>query len=86
MRSLLTCTGIVIGIASLITLMEIGQGCSDVVQKTIASLGANFVKVEAGSSSSSGVQMGAGTCLTAPKRDCCGLRFLNAASWLGTDP
>src|SRR5579871_2310646 len=70
MRSALTCLGIVIGIAAVIAMMEIGQGTALAVRQTIASLGANFIQVEAGSSSSSGVHSGAGTCLTLSPQDC----------------
>jgi ABC-type antimicrobial peptide transport system permease subunit len=69
MRSLLTCLGLVIGIAAVIALMEVGQGTANAVRQTIASLGANFIQVEAGSSSSSGVHSGAGTCLTLTPQD-----------------
>jgi ABC-type antimicrobial peptide transport system permease subunit len=69
MRSLLTCMGIVIGIAAVIALMEVGQGTSETVRQTIASLGVNFIQVEAGASSSSGVHSGAGTCLTLTPQD-----------------
>jgi ABC-type antimicrobial peptide transport system permease subunit len=70
MRSTLTCFGIIIGIAAVIVLMEFGQGTSHAVQQTIAGLGANYLQIEAGSSSSSGVHMGAGTCLTLTPQDC----------------
>ena len=70
MRSVLTCIGIVIGIAAVIAMMEIGQGTSYAVQQTIASLGANQLLVEAGATSSSGVHSGAGTCLTLTPQDC----------------
>jgi ABC-type antimicrobial peptide transport system permease subunit len=70
MRSLLTCLGIVIGIAAVIAQMEIGQGTAQAVRDTIATLGANFIQVEPGSSSSSGVHSGAGTCLTLSPQDC----------------
>jgi ABC-type antimicrobial peptide transport system permease subunit len=70
MRSVLTCLGIVIGIAAVIVLMEFGLGTSQAVQETIARLGSNFLQIEAGSSSSSGVHSGAGTCLTLTPQDC----------------
>jgi ABC-type antimicrobial peptide transport system permease subunit len=70
MRSLLTCLGVVIGVAAVIVLMEVGKGTAYAVQETIASLGANFIQVEAGASSSSGVHSGAGTCLTLIPQDC----------------
>jgi ABC-type antimicrobial peptide transport system permease subunit len=70
MRSALTCLGIIIGIAAVIALMELGQGTSDAIRQTIASLGANQLQVEPGASSSSGVHSGAGTCLTLTPHDC----------------
>ena len=82
LRSALTCAGIVIGIAAVVTLMEIGQGTAEAVRQTIATLGANFVQVEAGSSSSSGVHWGAGTCLTLTPQDCEAiLRECGAVRW-----
>src|SRR5262249_10193641 len=50
-------------------LMEVGQGASEDVRRRIASLGANFLQVEAGASSSAGVHMGAGTVLTLTPED-----------------
>jgi len=38
MRAVLTTLGIVIGVAAVITMMEIGNGASIAVQRTIASL------------------------------------------------
>src|SRR5262245_28690515 len=70
MRSALACTGIVFGVAAVIVLLEVGQGSAEAVRQTIASLGANFIQVEAGASSSSGVHSGAGTCLTLSVQDC----------------
>jgi hypothetical protein len=70
MRSVMTCLGIVIGIAAVIVLIDFGQGTSHAVQQTIATLGANYLQVEPGSSSSSGVHSGAGTCLTLTPQDC----------------
>jgi ABC-type antimicrobial peptide transport system permease subunit len=69
MRSVLTCLGIVIGIASVVALMEVGQGTADSVRRTITALGVNYLQVEPGSSSSSGVHSGAGTCLTLTPQD-----------------
>jgi ABC-type antimicrobial peptide transport system permease subunit len=70
MRSVLTCLGIIIGIAAVIAMMEIGQGTSAAIQKTIASLGANQLLVEAGTTASAGVSFGAGTSLTLTPEDC----------------
>jgi ABC-type antimicrobial peptide transport system permease subunit len=82
MRSVLTCLGIVIGIGCVIVLMEVQQGTADAVRQRIASLGANFLQVEAGSSSTSGVHSGAGTCLTLTPQDCDAiLRECSAVRW-----
>jgi ABC-type antimicrobial peptide transport system permease subunit len=69
LRSVLSCLGITVGIASFVTLMEVGQGTAETVRQRIASLGANFLQVEAGSSSSSGLHLGYGTCLTLTPQD-----------------
>jgi ABC-type antimicrobial peptide transport system permease subunit len=82
MRSVLSGLGITIGIAAFIALMEVGQGTAETVRQRIASLGANFLQVEAGSSSSSGVHMGAGTTLTLTPADCEAiLRECSAVRW-----
>jgi ABC-type antimicrobial peptide transport system permease subunit len=82
MRSALTCLGIIIGIAAVIALMEIGQGTAEAVQRTIATLGVNYLQVEPGASSSSGVHSGAGTCLTLTPQDCEAiLRECSAVRW-----
>jgi ABC-type antimicrobial peptide transport system permease subunit len=70
MRSALTCLGIVIGIAAVIAMMEIGNGSAAAIQHHIATLGANVLQVEPGASSSSGVRMGSGTTLTLSPGDC----------------
>jgi ABC-type antimicrobial peptide transport system permease subunit len=82
LRSVLTCMGIVIGIAAVIALMEVGHGSAEAVRQTIATLGANFIQVEAGASSSSGVHSGAGTCVTLTPQDCeVILRECSAVRW-----
>ena len=70
MRSALTCLGIIIGIAAVIAMMEIGNGSSSAIQKTIASMGANNLLVLPGTASSGGVSFGAGTALTMTPEDC----------------
>jgi ABC-type antimicrobial peptide transport system permease subunit len=82
MRSMLTGLGITIGIAAVIAMVEIGQGTAQAVQHTIASLGANFLLVEAGAYSSNGVSLGSGTAitLTPDDRDAI-LRECSAVRW-----
>jgi len=45
MRSVLTTLGIVIGVAAVIAMMEIGQGSTKAVQEVIARMGANNLMV-----------------------------------------
>jgi ABC-type antimicrobial peptide transport system permease subunit len=60
MRSMLTCLGIVIGVASVIAMMEIGQGTSYAVQETIASIGASVVQIDPSDAVKAGVSTGSG--------------------------
>src|SRR5262249_41577595 len=61
LRSALTTLGIVIGIAAVIAMMEIGQGSSLAIQKTIQSMGANNLLVMPGTASSGGGSFGSGS-------------------------
>jgi ABC-type antimicrobial peptide transport system permease subunit len=69
MRSALTMLGIVIGVAAVIAMMEIGQGSSTAVQKTIASMGANNLLIMPGTASSGGVSFGSGSVVTLTPQD-----------------
>ena len=83
MRSVLTCVGIIVGIAAVVAMSEIGQGTSSLVRQRIATLGANVLQVEPGASSSSGVHAGAGTCLTLiPEDSEAILRECSAVRWV----
>jgi ABC-type antimicrobial peptide transport system permease subunit len=62
--------GIVIGIAAVITMMEIGKGSSSAIGKTIASMGANNLLIFPGTAASGGVSFGAGSVLTLTAEDC----------------
>lgn len=82
LRSLLTCLGITIGIAAVIAMVEIGQGTAWAVEQRIATLGANFLQVEAGAYSSGGVSLGSGTAVTLTPQDCEAiLRECDAVRW-----
>jgi ABC-type antimicrobial peptide transport system permease subunit len=82
MRSVLTCLGIIIGIAAVIAMMEIGQGSSYAIQQTIASMGANQIGIEPAPTSSGGVSSGAATGLTLTPQDCDALlRECSAIRW-----
>ena len=69
LRSALTTLGIIIGVAAVIAMMEIGQGSSRAVQKTIANMGADNLLVQSGTASSGGVSFGAGSVLTLTPTD-----------------
>jgi ABC-type antimicrobial peptide transport system permease subunit len=70
MRSVLTCLGIIIGVAAVIAMMEIGQGSSAMVQDTIAKLGADNILIYPGTISTGGVSQGTGTVVTLHPPDC----------------
>ncbi len=63
-RSFLTTLGILIGVAAVIAMMEIGQGSKNALQQTIASMGANILAIYPGASSSGGVSFGTGSIMT----------------------
>ena len=68
-RAVLTTLGIVIGVAAVIAMMEIGNGSSIAIQRTIASMGANTVVVMPGTAASGGVTYGAGSVMTLTPQD-----------------
>ena len=70
MRSALTCLGIIIGVAAVIAMMEIGKGSSTQIQETISKMGANVLMVFPGQISSSGVSFGNGSRVTLTPSDC----------------
>ena len=64
LRAVLTTLGIVIGVAAVITMMEIGKGASIAIQRTMASMGANTLVIFPAAASIAGVNLGAGTMMT----------------------
>jgi ABC-type antimicrobial peptide transport system permease subunit len=69
MRAILTTLGIMIGVAAVIAMVEIGQGSSKAVQKTISSMGANNLLILPGTAASGGVSFGAGSVMTLTPQD-----------------
>jgi macrolide transport system ATP-binding/permease protein len=69
MRAALTALGIIIGVAAVIAMMEIGHGSSNAIQRTISSMGANILLVMPGTASSGGVSFGAGSVKTLTPQD-----------------
>lgn len=64
MRAALTTIGIIIGVAAVIAMMQIGSGSSAAIRKTIASMGVDILVVIPGTASSGGVNLGTGSELT----------------------
>lgn len=64
LRSSLTALGIIIGVASLIALLALGQGARAQVEAQVASLGENVIQISAGSVSRSAVKLGLGSSST----------------------
>ena len=60
-RSLLTALGVVIGVASVISMVAIGAGARARVESAFAAMGTNLLIVTSGSSSAGGVMGGMGT-------------------------
>ena len=69
LRAALTALGIIIGVAAVIAMMEIGRGSASAIQRTIASMGANNLIIMPGTASSGGVSFGAGSVMTLSPQD-----------------
>jgi putative ABC transport system permease protein len=74
MRSLLTITGIVIGIGAVIVLLAIGKGAELETQKQIQALGSNLVYIAPGAASTSSISAGQGSAATLTYDDCVAVR------------
>ena len=61
MRSLLTTLGMIIGVASVISLVALGKGSQEDIKKQVASLGTNMIIIHPGSTFSGGVRGGSGS-------------------------
>jgi macrolide transport system ATP-binding/permease protein len=75
MRSILTCLGIIIGIAAVIAMMEIGGGSSRSIEQAIASLGAGVVQIDPADISVGGVSSGRGGRVTLTPDDAEAIRL-----------
>lgn len=69
-RAMLTTLGIVIGIAAVITMMEIGTGSSNSIRESIEKMGANSVMIIPGADRRGGVSKGTGTQMSLTPEDC----------------
>ena len=70
MRATLTTLGIIIGVASVIVMIEIGKGSATAIQRTILNMGANNLLIHPGTAASGGVSFGAGSVMTLTPQDC----------------
>ncbi len=59
-RALLTMLGIIIGVASVITMTAIGEGAAQAVSAQINSMGSNLLQIDPGPTLSGGISSGAG--------------------------
>jgi macrolide transport system ATP-binding/permease protein len=69
MRAALTALGIIIGVAAVIAMMEIGRGSASAISQTIASMGADNLLILPGTAASGGVSFGIGTAVTLTPQD-----------------
>ncbi|MEN3291921.1 MAG: putative transport system permease protein [Burkholderiales bacterium] len=60
LRSILTMLGIIIGVGAVITMIAVGAGAQSRVEEQIKSLGSNLMMLTPGSTTASGVRLGAG--------------------------
>ena len=70
LRSTLTTLGIIIGVAAVIAMVEIGSGSSAAIRSTIESMGANNILIMPGTAASGGVSFGSGSVMTLTPNDC----------------
>jgi len=68
-RTSLTMLGIVIGVASVVTIIAIGGGASRLVEERVRSLGSNMIMVFPAAQSQGGVSMGGGSRITLTPQD-----------------
>src|SRR6266581_1661648 len=73
-RSGLTILGIVIGIASVITMVSIGQGAQASIASSIQSIGSNLIIIRPGAQRSGGISSGAGSNETLTLDDANGIK------------
>ena len=69
MRSFLTALGIIIGVASVITMLAIGQGSKKSIQANIAEMGSNMIMIHPGADMRGGVRQDASSMETLKMND-----------------
>ncbi|HEU0200145.1 MAG TPA: ABC transporter permease [Burkholderiaceae bacterium] len=73
LRSALTMLGMIIGVAAVIAMIAIGSGAQERVREQIKNLGSNLILILPGSTTASGVRMGAGAAQTLTEDDAAAL-------------
>jgi macrolide transport system ATP-binding/permease protein len=69
LRSALSALGVIIAVAAVIAMTEIGEGSKVTLQKSIAGMGANTLMIHSGAAASGGVSFGAGSQMTLTPQD-----------------
>lgn len=69
MRSLLTMLGIIIGVASVIAMLGIGQGSKESIRQNISEMGSNMIIIQPGADMRGGVRQSASAMQTLKNRD-----------------
>ncbi len=69
-RALLTMLGIIIGIAAVITMMEIGAGSAAAMRKTVEDMGASNILIMPGAARTGAVNLGSGSGMSLTPQDC----------------
>jgi len=69
MRSVLTCIGIIVGIAAVIAMVEIGQGSAATIRQSISSIGANVIQIDPSDAVKAAVSTGSGGRVTLTPAD-----------------
>lgn len=69
LRSALSMLGILIGVSAVITMLALGQGTKDMMQKNFSSLGSNLLMIMPGNTRMAGVSLGAGAATRFTEQD-----------------
>ncbi len=80
MRTFLTMLGMVIGVASVVLMMAVGQGAQESVKQSINAMGSNLFIVLSGSSTSGGARSGSGNTSTLTVADANAIAELDGVS------
>jgi putative ABC transport system permease protein len=84
-RSGLTILGIVIGIASVISMVSIGQGTQKTITSTIENLGSNLLTIMPGAVMQGGVSLGRGTFQSMKNEDAEGLKDISGIEYISPE-